>query len=167
VYQLNVYIHILSAIVWVGGMLFLALVVVPVARRLPPAERAPLLDSLGRRFRAVGWTAIGLLLATGLLNAGYRGVTWEAFFSGRLFASSFGQVLLLKVLLVSLMIVVSAVHDFVLGPASVRVLAASDEASAAQAAALRRQASWLGRLNALLALAVVGLAVFLVRGLPA
>jgi quercetin dioxygenase-like cupin family protein len=38
-YQLSVLVHILSAIIWVGGIFFLALVVVPVARRLPPADR--------------------------------------------------------------------------------------------------------------------------------
>ena len=34
-YQLSVFLHILSAIVWIGGMFFLALVVVPATRGVP------------------------------------------------------------------------------------------------------------------------------------
>ena len=50
-YQLSVFLHILSAIVWIGGMLFLPLVVVPATRGLPSAERAALFGVVGRRFR--------------------------------------------------------------------------------------------------------------------
>jgi uncharacterized membrane protein len=166
VYQLNVFIHILSAIVWVGGMLFLALVIVPVARRMPPAERGALLGVLGRRFRTVGWICIALLIVTGIFNAGFRGVTWESFLSGGFLANWFGQVLAVKLVLVAAMIAISAWHDFVVGPASVGLLERDDPAEADEAARARLQASWLGRLNGLLALTVLALAVFLVRGLP-
>jgi uncharacterized membrane protein len=166
VYQLNVFIHILSAIVWVGGMLFLALVLVPVARRMPPAERGALLGVLGRRFRTVGWICIGLLIVTGIFNAGFRGVTWESFLSGRFLESWFGQVLAAKLVVVALMIVISLWHDFFLGPASVGLLERADPAEAGRADRARLQASVAGRLNGLLALTVLALAVFLVRGLP-
>jgi hypothetical protein len=56
-YQLSVFVHILSAIVLVSGMLFVALIAVPAIRHLPAAERAGLLGRLGRRFRLVGWVA--------------------------------------------------------------------------------------------------------------
>jgi uncharacterized membrane protein len=166
VYQLSVYLHILSAVVWIGGMLFLALVIVPATRGRPASERGALLGVLGRRFRTVGWLCIGLLIATGILNAGFRGLSWESFLSGRFLESWFGQVLAVKLGVVALMIAISYYHDFVLGPASVRLLERSDPSQANETARLRRQASWLGRLNTLLALAVLALAVFLVRGLP-
>ena len=57
-YHLSVFLHILSAIIWIGGMLFLALVVVPTTRGLPPSERAALFGAVGRRFRRVGWICI-------------------------------------------------------------------------------------------------------------
>ena len=34
-YQVVVFIHVISAIAWVGGMLFLAMVMVPLGRRNP------------------------------------------------------------------------------------------------------------------------------------
>ena len=147
-------------------MLFLAPVTVPVARKLQPAERGALVGAIGRRFRVVGWVCIVLLIATGVINTSYRGVTWESIASGQLLAGDFGRLLTAKLGLVVAMIVLSAVHDFVIGPASTRALERKDPGGIHEAAVLRRRASWLGRLNALLALVVIALAVALVRGLP-
>ncbi|MCC7105335.1 MAG: DUF4149 domain-containing protein [Chloroflexi bacterium] len=166
-YQLSVYIHIVSAMVWVGGMFFVALIAVPVARQLPPNERGALLSALGVKFRTVGWVAIVLLVVTGITNASFRGVTLESIGSGQVFLSSFGRLLAAKVVLVAVMIVISAIHDFVIGPASTRATERASEATLGEVERLRRQASWLARLNGLLALVVVGLGVLLVRGLPA
>jgi uncharacterized membrane protein len=160
VYQLSVYLHVLAAIVWVGGMAFLALVVVPATRGMAAAERARLFDLVGRRFRPIGWACLALLIATGLVNVAQRGVTWSSVASGDLLGSPFGRILGLKLLLVAAMLALSAAHDFWLGPAA-------SAASAAEAPRLRLRASWVARLNALLALLVVFLAVALVRGLPA
>jgi uncharacterized membrane protein len=163
-YQLSVYLHILGAMVWVGGMLFLSLVVVPVARRLPPGERAQLLDAIGRRFRVVGWSCVALLIVTGIINSGYRGVTWGSLASGAILDTSFGRLLCLKLALVGAMVVVTALHDFVLGPRSTRALVASPDA--ATSAAGRRAMRWLAVLGLLLALLVVAVASMLVRGVP-
>jgi putative copper resistance protein D len=165
VYQLSVYVHILGAVIWVGGMLFLALVVVPVSRRLPSAERGAFIGAIGRRFRAVGWACIALLVVTGAMSSGYRGVTWESIASGRLFGSAFGRILATKLALVAAMLVLSAIHDFAVGPASARALERPGTPPR-QVASLRRAASWMARVNALLALLVIALAVALVRGLP-
>lgn len=164
-YQVAVFIHVLSAMLWVGGLLFLALVVVPAVRPLPPAERGALLLAVGERFRPVGWVCIALLLGSGLLLAGYRGITVEALLAGQLPVSQFGRLLGIKLLLVGGMIGLSFVHDVVLGPRSARLLARAD-LPAAEVARLRRRSAWTARLSLLLALAVVGLAVALTRGLP-
>jgi uncharacterized membrane protein len=163
-YQLSVYLHILAAMVWVGGMLFLSLVAVPVARRLPPAERARLLDAVGRRFRVVGWSCVALLVATGIVNSGYRGVRWGDFTSGAILDSTFGRLLCLKLSLVAAMLAITALHDFVIGPRTTRALAASSPG--ASRAAGRRAMRWLAVLALLLALLVVAVATMLVRGLP-
>lgn len=166
VYHLSVYLHVLAAVVWVGGMLFLALVAVPVLRGLPDRERAELVSRLGERFRPVGWMCIGLLAITGVLNLAYRGVSWESAVTGRLWQSPFGQVLAWKLLLVAGMVALSAWHDFVLGPRSARLARAGGPADEVARVRLRRRASWVGRVNAVLALGVLAAAVMLVRGLP-
>lgn len=92
-YHLSVFLHILAAVVWVGGMLFLVLVAVPVLRGLPDRQRAEVVARVGERFRPVAWLCIGLLLVTGVANLAYRGVTWESVVTGQLWQGPFGQML--------------------------------------------------------------------------
>ncbi|MCC7024012.1 MAG: DUF4149 domain-containing protein [Thermomicrobiales bacterium] len=163
-YQLSVFVHVVSAVVWVGGMLFLALVIAPATRQMPPAERGPLFSIVGRRFRTIGWLCIALLIATGIANVAFRGVTWGDVASGRLLTSDFGRVLTAKLAVIAVMIALSLAHDLLLGPAS--AAARPDPVLLQRAAALRRRAALVGRVNTLLALLVLALAVALVRGLP-
>ncbi|HUE75745.1 MAG TPA: CopD family protein [Chloroflexota bacterium] len=165
-YHVSVFVHIVAAMVWIGGMLFLALAIVPVTRHLPAVQRSALLGAIGRRFRTIGWISLALLIVTGIVSTSFRGVAWESVLSGAILGSWFGQVLAIKLVLVAATLAMSAAHDFVVGPASVRVSARQDEAAHREAASLRRLASWMGRLNALIALLIVALAVILVRGLP-
>ncbi|MDR7482865.1 MAG: CopD family protein [Armatimonadota bacterium] len=169
-YQVVVFLHLLATVVWIGGMVFLALVAIPPLRRLPDAQRAALVTAMGMRFRVVGWVAIVVLIATGTLTLAYRGVSWEAVTTGRLWETPFGRILAWKLAFVGAMLVLSALHDFVIGPASTRLAQAGYDSTPPQphrqALALRRLAAWIGRLNLLLALGALLLAVALVRGLP-
>lgn len=98
-------------------MFFIALVVVPILRKIePPAKRSEILSVTAKRFRVVSWIAISVLLVTGLLNAINRGVTMDSISTGALFSSYFGKVITVKVILVFVMVVLSAIHDFFLGP---------------------------------------------------
>lgn len=157
-YQVVVYIHILSAIIWVGGIMFLALVAVPAARRLQPDLRATLLSELGRRFRRIGYWLLAVLVLTGGIQIYARGATLANLTDGSFFQSRFGALLKVKLLLFLTMLVVSITHDFFVGPASTRALSAGEDTRR-----LRKTASWLARVTALLALAVVAYAVKLIR----
>ena len=159
-YHLNVTVHILAALVWLGGMLFFAIVAAPVLRRLEPAElRAALFRRLGESFRLIGWIAIAVLLATGIANLGFRGWLWAALQGEDAFWGSLtGRTLQLKLACVAAMIVLSFIHDFVLGPRSLRTTVGS------KALRMRRQAAWLARINALIGIFLVYVSVRLVRG---
>lgn len=162
-YVASVWLHMMAATVWLGGMLFLVLILVPVLRRREYEGIASgLIHRIGVRFRWVGWICLGLLLASGTLNLAYRGFGWEDIWSGRLWEGPFGRALGVKLFLVAIILVLSALHDFVVGP---RATAMWQEDPAAETARrLRRTASWIGRLNLILALVVVLLGVLLVRG---
>jgi putative copper resistance protein D len=135
------FVHLLAVVTWVGGMLFIALVLVPVTRRLAdPALRTRLVQDTGRRFRAVGWVALGLIVATGLGNLVLRPeLLWAPRFH-------------VKLGLVGLALGLAALHDFVLGPRAGR----PDAAPTA-----RVRASWVARVNVLVALAIVALGLAL------
>lgn len=63
---LAIALHILAAVIWVGGMFFAYLVLRPVAgRQLEPAARLPLWTAVFTRFFAWIWLAIVVLLVSG------------------------------------------------------------------------------------------------------
>lgn len=129
------FIHVLAAVVWIGGMLFVALVLVPAVRALnDPPLRARLFHEAGVRFRTVAWIALALLLASGLGTLWLRPylLTLPRFH--------------VKLGLVVLALALSASHDFVLGPRAGRPGADPR---------LRTWASWLARANVVVVLVIV------------
>jgi copper resistance protein D len=163
-YIASVFLHIVAAIVWIGGMFFLILVVVPWLRRGNRAAAGTMLRDTGIRFRAVGWWCFGVLFATGTFNLWLRRVSVADLTSVEWLQTPFGRAVALKLALFAVVLAVSLVHDFVVGPRATRAMQA--DPGGAEALRLRRAASWLGRLNALFALGLVFLGVVLVRGWP-
>ena len=159
VYIINVTIHVFAALFWLGGMFFLAAVGAPVLRRVEPAElRASLFRQLGEQFRVVGWIAIALLLVTGVLNLHLRGML-PSVLDAAFWSTRYGVTLAWKVGAVTGMLVIQAVHDFIVGPASVRAIPGSPVSLR-----LRRRAALLARLSAVLGIIIVIAAVRLARG---
>ncbi len=159
-YFANVTLHVLAALLWLGGMFFLGVVGAPVLRHVQPPElRQRLFLALGTRFRAVGWWAVAVLVATGTLNLWFRGyLHWALLTSPGFWRSNFGGALAVKLVAVTTMLVVQAVHDFIDGPAAGRAVPGS-----AEALALRQRAAWLARINAMLGIVLVLAAVRLAR----
>lgn len=157
-------VHILAAIVWIGGMAFLGLVVVPVMRRSDLGRAATeLFHRSAVRFRTIGWVCIVLLLATGIVNLGRWGIGSSELLSADFWDSSFGGILAAKLVAIFVIVVLSAAHDFFVGPRASAAIRKAPNSQEAQR--LRSAASWIGRVNFLLAVAVVVLAVRLARGL--
>src|SRR5436309_3432930 len=62
---LILWLHLLAAITWIGGLVFQMLVVFPtLARAAPTRERMRLALSLEARFRVIMWPAVGVVLFT-------------------------------------------------------------------------------------------------------
>ncbi len=163
-YVLAVFLHILAAIVWVGGMASLMLVLVPWLRRGERAQAAVFLRETGTRLSKIGWVCFAVLAVSGSFNLWLRGVRWHSFISRDFLASPLGRIVVVKLLLFLTIVGLSAVHDFVIGPRATQLLQQAPQS--AEAEKLRALAGRLGRLNALLALLIVFVAVLLVRGLP-
>lgn len=163
-YLFSVFLHIAAAIVWIGGMFFLVLVVVPWLKRGDRAQASIVMRETGRRFRNIGWACFGIVLVTGTFNLYMRGVRLGDFFRPEWLASPFGKAVSYKLSLFFVAVSLSAVHDFWHGPRA--TLAGRKNPRSPEAERLRKQASWMGRLNMVLALALVGLGIVLVRGWP-
>lgn len=160
-YYANVSVHVLAAMIWLGGMLFLGLVGAPVLRSVePPEARQRLFRDIGLRFRGVGWTAIAILVVTGIANLHFRGwLHWDEVLGDPAFwATGTGKALGIKLVLVAAMLVSQGFHDFIHGPRASALRPGSTEAQAA-----RRRAMLLARTNAVIGVLVVIAAVRLAR----
>lgn len=152
-YLISVFLHIVLAAFWIGGMLFLPLVILPGIKQHP--DRIAILYRTGIKFRFYGWIALSGLFATGLLNVHLRGLpfTWE-FFS----TSNYGNLVVYKILIFVGILLVSGAHDFLFGKKALEDLQKSDNTR------LKLLARWSGRVSLLLALVMAFLGVALSRG---
>jgi uncharacterized membrane protein/putative methionine-R-sulfoxide reductase with GAF domain len=121
--------HVLSACVWVGGTVALVFVGVPAIRRLEGEARATAMRTLGRRWRPLGWSAMGIAIVSGLWLTDLHGG-----FDRSALDTDFDRTLILKSVLVALLVVGGILHDFVLGPRLPRDLRAASDAGAGDAA---------------------------------
>ncbi|PWW45841.1 CopD family protein [Melaminivora alkalimesophila] len=62
--------HVLSIIVWVGGMAFAHFFLRPAVQQLAPAERVPLMRAILQRFLAAVGASVVVVLTTGLALIG-------------------------------------------------------------------------------------------------
>jgi len=160
-YYLSVTLHVLAAMLWLGGMFFLAAVGAPVLRKVQPATlRAELFLKIGVQFRKVGWASIVVLIVTGILNLQYRRLLGSGVMGTAAFWSSpYGRALAWKLGSVAVLIVLSLVHDFVIGPRASRFPAGSPEALR-----YRQLAAWMARVSVLVGIVLVVAAVRVARG---
>jgi uncharacterized membrane protein len=141
-------VHVLAAILWVGGTVFLAAVAAPALRTLPPQERGALMARIGRRFRVMGWTALALLVATGLHTSARLGLLSADVLTG----TAEGRLLLVKLVLVVGILALTAAHDLLL------------RSGGAQVPTKRRTALGLARASGVLTVIVPVIGVLLGHG---
>jgi uncharacterized membrane protein len=141
-------VHLLAAIVWTGGTIALVFVAVPPVQRLEGEARAQVLREFGRRWRPIGWSALGLAIVTGAIIA-----TRDGAFDTT--PAKFDWVLGIKGALVGLLIAGAYLHDYVLGPGLARQIREGQPQSR------RRVLTTIGRVNLLLTVAIPILGVLL------
>jgi len=156
-YSVLVFLHILAAVSWIGGMIFLSLVLAPLVRgRKAAPEFMALFRSAALRFRPIVWVAIAVLLATGPMLLSLRGIHVTS-------PTSWTGIVTVKLTLVALLVILTLLHDLVLGPRVSRVSAVPDSQRTAGERLVFKTARWLPRLSLLIALAVLVTAVMLAR----
>jgi uncharacterized membrane protein len=73
-YSLLKFLHLGAAMIWLGGMAFMLFALRPSLPLIEaPAQRLPLLVAVLRRFFALVWAAIALLLLSGFYMLGHAG----------------------------------------------------------------------------------------------
>ncbi len=132
-YTIVLFLHVLSAVTWVGGnILFFA--VAPRLRANP--EGGPMaLRVLGRTFRVLSWVAFVLLLTTGVYFIS-QGWDW------RMWPLSF------KLVLVGVVLLFKVLHDFWIAPTA-----------AQKKGGFFYAALWIGRTNLFLGIVILYVSV--------
>ena len=156
-YSTLVVLHILAAVTWIGGMIFLSLVLAPLVRgRTAAPEFMALFRSAALRFRPIVWVAIAVLLATGPMLLSMRGIHVSS-------PTSWTGIVTVKLMLVALLLLLTLLHDLVFGPQVSRVSAIPNAQRTAGEQVVFKTARWLPRLSLLIGLAVMIAATMLAR----
>ena len=154
---LLVWLHVLAAVSWIGGTIFLSVVLMPVLKREPFAsQRSLLFRTVARRFRVVVWGAIAILLLTGFPLLHQRGIPIMN-------PSGWPMILSVKLGLVAILLLLTLAHDLIIGPRAGRILQIPTESRTSSDHALVAWSPWIARCSLLLTLAVLLAAVVLVR----
>ncbi len=162
-YYISVFIHLLSAIFWIGGMLFTVAVLVPASRhQLLADKKGAFFALIGRKFSRISWVLFLILIMTGITNLLARGYTLGDLVSSTFWSSSFGNTLFIKLHLFGLVLILSGIHDFFAGPKAAELMDTMPNSSKTKT--YRKISSWIGRINLLLGLAILFYAMQLLRG---
>ena len=108
---LSDWLHLLAASLWIGGMMYIATTYLPVIMRVPLQERISSLLSVLPRYSPLAIAGVIIMTVTGPFNA-----TTRMDSVAQLLSTTYGRILLVKVLLVAGLLATSAYHVGLLRP---------------------------------------------------
>jgi len=100
----NDYVHLLAAVIWVGGLFYFAPALPLISRDLSPKQQKTLLAAMVPRFSILGITSVVVMAVSGLYSA------WAQVTLPSALATPYGRVLLVKIGLVGLILILAAVN---------------------------------------------------------
>jgi uncharacterized membrane protein len=145
--------HLLAAVVWIGGAVFIKAILEPAMKQINPEEASRLKAIITKRFNLVSWPSLAVLLVTGYLQTP-AGMMFDT-------TSQMGMVLTLKHSLIILVIIVGMTIGMVAVPRMRRSMPSPGIAPSEEfrkASQLMHGLTWM---STLIALAIVAVAAFL------
>lgn len=155
--EITPWLHILAVTVWVGPQFMMFIAAVPAVRTIEDQQtRARVMRTIVTRFGWMAWAAMAVIILSGISNLFQVGD--DAPFDLTDTDYKWFHLFSLKMALVALMIILTAVHTFIVGP---RQLALSETADPdpAELARLRRASMMISGLSLLLAIVVILIAL--------
>ncbi len=70
--SINNLLHLISSVIWIGGLIYVVFVLFPSINNLQGLERAKVIGFALRRFSLIAWHCIALLLISGLIRAPHK-----------------------------------------------------------------------------------------------
>jgi putative copper export protein len=149
-------VHLTCASIWVGGSLFLGIVLAPMLGTIAesPADRLTLMLRIGRRFNRIALPAFIILIITGIYNS--RALLLQP---DVLVDSEYGIILLIKIIFVIATLIIYVVHIRSIDLQTERRIMSGDSISYIQP--VRSRIILLGRVIVGLSLIILFLAALL------
>lgn len=154
------WIHLVSAAIWVGGSLFIAIVFAPVLKTMVPSveERLQIMIRVGRRFNKIAIPSLAVLIATGIYNA-HQVLIRPDF----LFSTSYGMLVVVKIVLVVALLASFAVHVRIIRK-EIEERIMQKQLNASQVARLRKKIIIVGEVTVVISIATLFVAAMLDAG---
>ncbi|ABZ92925.1 Hypothetical protein LBF_0379 [Leptospira biflexa serovar Patoc strain 'Patoc 1 (Ames)'] len=159
-YLIYLLFHILSAMIWVGGMIFYVIVVMPVIRNPKLRDqKLTLLQLTALQFRKISYYLFLIFLVSGFGILYAKGYLIEGHLVS-FFTSNIGYMFLTKIFLFLVLFLSSLYHDFVSGPKTFLYL----DQDSVQYERYRKRSGFFGRFNLLLSVSIAILGILVSRG---
>ncbi len=152
--------HLVAASIWVGGSIFIGIVLAPLLKTISDSVegRLSIMIRVGRKFNKIGVPSLIILIATGIYNSvGYISKP------DMILSTNYGIVLLIKVILVIILIITFAIHVRLIRSEIERKIE-SRELSADLLQKVRSKIITLGRITVLISVAILLMAALLHSG---
>jgi len=154
------WIHLISASIWVGGSLFIGIVFSPLLKSMFDSveERLQIMIKVGKRFNKIAVPSLIILIGTGLYNS-YQLLSKPDLLT----ATSYGNFLIIKIILVFALIVTYVIHVRIIRK-EVEDKIMSKQLSSNQIQKLRKKIIILGEVSVVLSVAILFFAALLDAG---
>lgn len=131
------WLHLLADATWLGGQIYIVLVLIPVLLVRRHALHGPAFLAALNRFSPLAYASIAAYAVSGLFSAKVQIPSWYAYFY-----SAYGRALIVKMLLIGLMMAVSAYTVYLLRPRIARAMF-EDRDERQDERLIHRLAGWL------------------------
>lgn len=155
------WIHLTSAAIWVGGGLFLGVVLAPILKKssMSLEERISLMVLVGRRFNRIALPSLIILIITGIYSSSSLLTN-----PNLLLETSYGTFLIIKIILVIAVIIAFVVHIRIIRK-DVEQEIISHKMPEKQIQKLRKKIIILGEVISVISVAILFLAALLDAGI--
>jgi len=158
---LTMWAHLVAASIWVGGSMFIGIVLAPLLKTISDSVegRLAIMIRVGRKFNRIAIPSLLILIASGIYNS------VNLFAKPSLFLSTnYGLVLVVKIILVIILIVTFAVHVRLIRSETERRIE-SGQLSSELLQKLRSKIIMLGRITVVVSVAILFTAALLHSGI--
>lgn len=153
--------HLVAASIWVGGSIFIGIVLAPLLKTISDSVegRLSIMIRVGRKFNTIGVPSLIVLIMTGIYNS--VGFIEKP---SMILTTNYGIVLLIKVMLVIALIIIFAIHVRLIRSEVERKIEAK-HLSGEHLQKLRSKIIMLGRLTVIFSLVILLMAALLHSGI--